>query len=184
VQLCPWIEPTREVPLPFPQEQVAWALANRERISRYIFIPQLLAAAIFLIFAYGTGKVHARLLSRSARTQGTIVSFKPALISHRSSSGTSSYSTIYEPLVEFAVNNRVFRVQEWKGSESRVGLGWSVPVIYDPADPSVAMLDRGLWNWLPWAPFFAIGLVVGLASLKGLFVFLFAPPRSPAITGA
>jgi hypothetical protein len=162
----------------FPQEHVAWVLANRERIARYIFIPQLLAAAIFLSFAYGTGKVHARLLFRSARTQGTIVDFRPALISHRSSSGNSSYSTIYEPLVEFRVNDRAFRVQEWKGSESRVGLGSSVAVIYDPADPSVAMLDRGPSNWLPWAPCFAVGLVVGLASLKGLFVFLFAAPRS------
>src|SRR5215470_14869037 len=140
----------------FPQEQVAWLLANRERISRYIFIPQLVAAAIFLSFAYGTGKVHARLLFRSARTQGTIVGFKSALISCGSS---TSYSyTIYEPLIEFAANDRVFRVQEWKGSESRAGLGWSVPVIYDPADPSVAMLDRGPSNWLPWAPCFAIGV--------------------------
>jgi hypothetical protein len=168
--------------LPFPQEQVAWMLTNREKIFRYIFIPQLLAAAIFLSFAYGTGKVHARLLFRRARTQGTIVSFKPALISHRSGSGTSSYSTIYEPLIEFTVNDRVFRVQEWKGSQSRAGLGWSVPVIYDPADPSVGMLDRGPSNWLPWAPCFAVGLVVGLASLKGLFVFLFAPARSLAVT--
>ena len=170
--------------MPFPQKQVAWLLANRERISRYIFIPQLLAAAIFLSFAYGTGKVHARLLFRSARTQGTIVSFKPALISHRSRSGTSSYSTIYEPLIEFTVNDRVFRIQEWKGSQSRVRLGWSVPVIYDPVDPSVAMLDRGPSNWLPWAPCFAIGLVVGLASLKGLFVLIFAPPSSPVFTRA
>jgi len=161
----------------FPEEQVAWLLANREKIFRYIFIPQFLAAAIFLSFGYATGQVHARLLLRSARAQGTIVGFKSALISHRSGSGSSTYSTIYEPLIEFTANDRAFRVQEWKGSESRAGLGWSVPVIYDPADPSVAMMDRGLWNWLPWAPFFAIGLVVGLASLKGLFVFLSSSSR-------
>jgi hypothetical protein len=170
--------------MPFPQEQVAWVLANRERIFRYLFIPQFLAAALFLSFGYVTGKVHARLLFRSARVQGTIVGFKSAQISQRSGSSSSYYSTIYEPLVEFTVNDRVFRVQEWKGSESRVGLGSSAPIIYDPADPSVAMLDRGLWNWLPWAPFFAIGLIVGLASLKGFFVFLFPPPRSPAVTRA
>jgi len=168
----------------FPQEQVAWLLTNREKISRYIFIPQLLAAGIFLSFAYATGKVHARLLLRSARTQGTIVNFKPALLSHRSGSGSTSYSTIYLPLIEFTANDRAFRVQEWKGSESRAGLGSSVPVIYDPADPSVAMLDRGIRNWLPWAPCFAIGLVVGLASFKGLFVFLFVRPASPLRTSA
>jgi len=170
--------------MPFPQEQVAWLLANRERISRYIFIPQLLAAAIFLSFGFGTGKVHARLLFRSARTQGTIVYLKPAVISNQSSSGSTSYSTIYEPLIEFTANDRVFRVQEWKGSSSRAGLGSFVPVIYDPLDPSVAMLDRGPSNWLPWAPCFAIGVVLALASLKGLFVFLFVTPRSPDVAGA
>jgi len=168
-----------------PQEQVAWLLANRERISRYIFIPQLLAAAIFLSFAYATGKVHAHLLFRSARTQGTIVGFKSARISDRTATGGfNGTSTIYEPVIEFTMNDDVFRVQEWKGSESRVGLGWSVPVIYDPANPSVAMLDRGVWNWLPWAPCFAIGVVLALASLRGLFVFFFARPGSPAITQA
>jgi uncharacterized protein DUF3592 len=145
------------------EDKVAWVLANRETIFRYLFIPQFLAAAVFLSFAYGTGKVHARLLFRSAQAQGTIVGFKSARISDRSATnGLNSMTTIYEPLIEFTVNGRVFRVQEWKGSESRVGLGSSVPVIYDPLDPSIAMLDRGLSNWLPWAPCFAIGLVVGL----------------------
>src|SRR5204862_7074423 len=51
-------------------------------------------------------------------------------------------------LVEFNAGDRVVRFQEWKGSESRDGTGWSVPVIYDPADLSFAMIDRGSWNWL------------------------------------
>jgi uncharacterized protein DUF3592 len=166
----------------FPQEQFAWALANRKKIFGYAFIPQFLAAALFLSFAYGTGHVHAHLLFKGTQTRGTIVDLKPVKLSNRSSSGSNWYTTIYEPLVEFNAGDRMVRFQEWKGSESKVGLGWSVPVIYDPADPSVAMLDRGLWNWLPWAPFFAVGLVVGLASLKGLFVFLFVRPSSPAVT--
>jgi uncharacterized protein DUF3592 len=170
--------------MPFPQDQVAWVLANREKIFRYIFIPQFLAAALFLSFAYATGHVHGHLLFKGARTRGTIVDLKPVKFSQRSSSGSNWYTTIYEPLVEFNAGDRMVRFQEWKGSESRVGLGSSVPVIYDPLDPSIAMLDRGLSNWLPWAPFFAIGLVVGLASLKGLFVFLSLRPSSPAFTRA
>ncbi|HKW64230.1 MAG TPA: DUF3592 domain-containing protein [Candidatus Acidoferrum sp.] len=166
--------------MPLPVEQaVTWILANRERIFRYFFIPQFIAAAIFLSFSYGTGKVHARLLFRSARTQGTIIDFKSALISHRSGSSSSYWSTIYEPLVEFTVNDRVFRVQEWKGSQSRVGLGSGVPVIYDPVDPSIAMLDRGQANWLPWAPCFAIGVVLAVASMKGFFLFFFQRNPKP-----
>lgn len=166
----------------FPQEQVAWLLANRGQIFRYFFIPQLLAAVIFLSFSYATGKVHARLLFRSALTQGKIVGSKSAVISHRrSGSGDTFYSTIYEPLVEYTANDRVFRVQEWKGSKSTVALGSSVPVIYDPADPSVAMLDRGLANWIPWAPCFGIGLILAMASLRGFFAFLFQPSPESAL---
>lgn len=169
--------------MPFPQQQVEWLLANREKIFRYMFIPQFLVAAIFLSFAYGTGHVHAHLLFKSAQTHGTIVYLKPVEFSERSSAGsTTRYTTIYEPLVEFNNGDRVVRFQEWKGSESRVGAGSSVPVIYDPSNPSFAMIDRGFSNWLPWAPFFAIGVVLSLASLKGLFRFLAFPPRAPSVT--
>ncbi len=157
--------------MPFPQDQVAWVLANREKIARYSFIPQFLAAALFLSLAYATGHVHAHLLFKGARTRGTIVDLKPVKFSDRTSSGSNWYTTIYEPLVEFNAGDRVVRFQEWKGSESRVGTGWSVPVIYDPADPSFALIDRGSWNWLPWAPCFVIGLPVALASLRGFLAF-------------
>ena len=166
--------------MPFPQEQVAWMLANRAKIFRYYFIPQFLAAALFLSFAYATGKTHARLLVTGTRTQGRIVALKPVRFQSRSNSGTSHSTTIYEPTVEFTANDRVVRFQEWKGSESNAGLGWAVPVIYDPSDASYAMMDRGWWNWLPWAPCFAGGLIVGLAAIKGLFVFLFRPAPEPA----
>jgi len=168
--------------MPFPQEQAAWLLANRARIFRYYFIPQLLAAALFLSFAYATGKVHARLLLTGAHTRGKIVGLKPVRFQSRSGGGTSHGSTIYEPTVEFVLNDRVVRFQEWKGSESNTGLGWSVPVIYDASDPSFAMMDRGFWNWLPWAPCFAGGLLVALAGLKGLLLFLFrrAPEPEPS----
>jgi hypothetical protein len=170
--------------MPFPQEQVAWMLANRARIFRYYFIPQVLVAALFLSFAYATGKTHARLLVTGVRAQGRIVGLKPVLFRSRSNSGTLHGTTIYEPTVEFTVNDRVVRFQEWKGSESNAGLGWAVPVIYDPSDASYAMMDRGWWNWLPWAPCFAGGFIVGLAAIKGLFVFLFRPAPEPAPSSA
>lgn len=167
------------------QDQVAWLLANGGKIQRYLFIPQFLAAALFLGFAYTTGNVHAHLLFKGARTRGEIVALKPVQMAHRSSTGSTNwYTTIYEPLVEFNAGDRVVRFQEWKGSASSAGIGWSVPVIYDPANPSFAMLDRGFSNWLPWAPCFAIGLLLALASLKGFFAFFAhlspAPDGSPS----
>lgn len=108
------------------------------------------------------------------------MNLKPVQMPHRSSTGSTSWYTVYEPLVEFNAGDRVVRFQEWKGSASNTGIGWSVPVIYDPADPSFAMLDRGPSNWLPWAPCFLIGLIVALASIKGLFVFLLQRNSEPA----
>ncbi|HKW34092.1 MAG TPA: DUF3592 domain-containing protein [Candidatus Acidoferrum sp.] len=167
--------------MPFPQQQVEWMLANREKIFRYYFIPQALAAFLFLTFSYATGKVHAHLLLHGVRTNGTIVSLKPVQMQTRSRDGSSGLSeTIYEPAVEFRAGERLVRFQEWKGQASNAGLGWSVPVIYDPADPSFAMIDRSYWNWLPWAPCFAIGLILALASIKGLFLFLFQRSPEPA----
>jgi hypothetical protein len=171
--------------MPFPQDQVAWVLANREKIFRYYFIPQALAALLFLSFAYGTGKVYAHLLFVSARTQGVIVGLKPVRMHSRSSTGGAAFGqTVYLPAVEFRAGDRVVHFQEWKGEASNGGLGLSVPVLYDPANPSIAMIDRSYWNWLPWAPCFAIGLILALASVKGLFAFLFGrnpvPDMSPS----
>ena len=158
--------------MPLPQDQVAWLLTNRAKLVRYAFIPQLLVALLFLGFAYITGKAHAHLLLRGARTSGKIVALVPVNLQSRTGSANLT-RTIYEPVVEFGAGDRLVRFREWKGSASNASLGWSVPVLYDPADPSFAMLDRGSANWIPWAPCCAIGLVLALAALKGLFAFLF-----------
>lgn len=168
--------------MPFPQDQVTWVLANRERIFRYYFIPQSLGALLFLGFSYSTGKVHAHLLFRATRTQGIIVGLKPVRMqSHSNSGGSSTFAqTVYLPAVEFRAGDHVIHFQEWKGQASNAGLGSSVPVLYDPANPSIAMIDRSYWNWLPWAPCFAIGLILALASIKGFFAFLFRRTPEPA----
>jgi hypothetical protein len=162
--------------MPYPQDQVAWILANREKISRYAFIPQALVAFLFLGFAYNTGKVHAHVLLRGARTQGIIVGLKPVRM--QSSGSTTFAKTIYEPTVKFRAGDRLVVFQEWKVQSSAGGLGWPVPVLYDPANPSYAMIDRSYLNWLPWAPCFFIGLILAMSSIKGVFAFL--PQREPA----
>jgi len=91
----------------------------------------------------------------------------------RTSSGSSWTQTIYEPIVEFTASDRPVRFREWKGSASNAGLGWSVPVIFDPANGSFAMIDRGASNWIPWAPFGAIGLVLAFTGLKGVLALFY-----------
>jgi hypothetical protein len=121
--------------------------------------------------------VHTHLLFKGVTTRGTIVDFRVVHFRQTSGSVTAHGTTIYEPIVEFTVGDRIVRFQEFKGSNNRVGLGWSVPVLYDPADPSFAMIDRGFWNWLPWAPCFLIGLPVAFAFAQRAFR-LFRQSRS------
>ena len=159
--------------MPFPQGQVAWILANRGRLFRFVFLLQMLAAFFFLVFAYTTGKDHLHLLRTGIHAQGTIVAFAPVhFVTHSQNSSTTFPHLVYMPVVTFRAGDRLVRFQEWKGSSSRVAVGTPVPILFDPLDPSIAMMDRGLWNWLPWAPCFAIGFLLLLASLKGLFTFL------------
>jgi hypothetical protein len=157
------------------QDQVDWLRANGARLFRYAFIPQLLVGLVFLGFSYRTGKDFVHLLRKGARTQGKIVGFQPVLIqTHRSPSSTGSLGrTVYLPVVEFRAADRLVRFREQKLVPNGEGVGWSATVLYDPSDLSIAMVDRSSWNWLPWAPFFAIGFVVGLAGLKGFCDFLF-----------
>ena len=171
----------------FPQEQVAWLLANRERVFRFAFIPQLLVAVVLLDFAYFTGKTDAHLLLKGARTEGKIVGFQKRQFYERNrtilSTGRKGYN-VYLPIVEFEAQGSLVRFEEHKLMQTGEGVGWSVSVLYDAANPSVAMIDRSYWNWLPWGPALAIGLVVGLASLKGLFASLFVRPSSQPMTHA
>jgi hypothetical protein len=156
----------------FPQSIVDSLLLNRSKILRYMFIPQLIVAVLFLGFAYRTGKEHGRLLMNGVRTPGTIVGMKAVQIAQRPGTRSSSFSrTTYLPQIEFRVNDRLIRFQEWKGTDSSGGLGSTVLVIYDPSDSFFAMMDRGAWNWLPWAPCFVIGGILLLAGLKGMFSF-------------
>jgi hypothetical protein len=148
-------------------------VARRERIVRYAFVLQIIAAIPFLAFGYYTGHAHARLLLKGSRTQGTIVELKAVPFQYRSSSGSTSTRTIYEPVVEFTAGDRIVRFQEWKGSQNNSGVGSLVSVLYDPANPAVAMMDRGTLNWLPWAPCAAIGLFLALVAAKGLLTLLF-----------
>jgi hypothetical protein len=165
--------------MPFPQEQIDWLIANRARIVRWMFIPQLLVALLFLGFAYRTGRTHVRVLLRGIHAQGTIISLRPVRISSSTSrSGGSSSSVIYLPLVEFMAQGRLIRFEEWKGTQSYSGVGSFVPVLYDPVEVSSAMLDRRIWNWLPWGPCFIIGAILFVAGLTGFLSLMRYSPTT------
>ena|SRR5579864_8361367 len=169
--------------MPFPQPQVEWMLANREKLFRFAFIPQLLAAVALFAVANFTGKTDIHLLLNGARASGKIVGLQPReLHTYRTPSSTGRFGRIvYLPIVEFEAQGTVVRFEEPKLVDHGESVGWPVTVLYDPGNPSLAMIDRPFWNWIPWAPALAMGLLLALAALKGLFAFLAPPQPAPAL---
>jgi len=147
------------------EELVAWMTSNREKIFRYAWILQVFAGLVFLGLGYLMGHEHYHLLRAGVRAPGTIIGYKQK--NFRSSSGSSS--TGYMPIVEFHTNDRFLQFQDWLGSNSTGARNDPVIVLYDPANPTVAMIDRPVWNWLPWAPIFALGVFLLLVSINGFF---------------
>jgi hypothetical protein len=142
--------------------------SNREKVFRYAWIPQLFAGLVFLGLGYFMGHAHFHLIREGVRAPGRIVSYKQKSF-RSSSSTTSSTTTSYMPIVEFHTNDRFIQFQDWLGTNIAGNANVPVIVLYDPANPSVAMIDRPAWNWLPWAPIVAVGLFLVLVATKGFF---------------
>jgi hypothetical protein len=73
------------------------------------------------------------------------------------------------PSVEFQAGDRFVQFQDWLGAKIAGTAKVSVIVLYDPVNPSVAMIDRPVWNWIPWAPTFAVGVFLVLVAVRGAF---------------
>jgi hypothetical protein len=159
--------------LPFVENLVAWMTANRAKILSYAWIPQALLGLFLLGLAHFMGSHQRQLIFHGVKTQGTIVAYKTELF--RGSSNSSFTSTAYMPIVEFRAGDHVVRFQDWLGSSSQGGTHTPVAVLYDPANPAIAMIDRPVWNWLPWAPINLVGLFLLFVAAKGL---LFRPKRA------
>jgi hypothetical protein len=148
----------------FPDQLAAWAVNNRAKILRYAYIPQALVGLFFLIFGYYIGKEHFHLIRQGVRTQGTIVGYKQESMPD---GGGTRWDSAFMPVVKFQAGDQVVQFKDWMGSHAAVSWKTPVMVLYDPVNPSVAMIDRPVWNWIPWAPTFGVGLFLVLVAIKG-----------------
>jgi hypothetical protein len=147
------------------EELVARALKNQAHILRYMYIPQALAGAVLLIVGSYSGHTHLHLIQQGIRAPGTIVGFKQKNLG--STAARTSSTLTFLPIVEFQAGEQAVRFEDWLGSSSAGTLRNRVTVLYDPVRPSDAMIDRPIWNWLPWAPIGAVGLFLILAAIRG-----------------
>jgi hypothetical protein len=127
---------------------------------------RVVAGVVLLILAWFTGATRVTLIAGGERATGQIVGYEQARINSRGAANTTRSSTTFLPVVEFSAAGQTVRFTDWLGSPSRGGIRDSVRVLYDPAQPSVAVIDRPVGNWLPWAPFAATGGLLLLASLR------------------
>ena len=148
------------------EQLVARLASNREKILRYAWIPQLLTGLFLLGLSYFMGHAHFHLIRQGIRAPGRIIGYEQE--NFRRSSGSFS-TTGYMPIVEFHTNDRFVQFQDWLGSKIAGSKNVPVIVLYDPGNPTRAMIDRPVWNWIPWAPIFGVALLLVLSAINGFF---------------
>lgn len=154
----------------------AWVNNNKGRVLRYTRVAEVVVGLFFVLFGYYIGKDHYHLIRHGVRTSGMIVGYKQESLPDR---GGTRWDTAFMPIVKFQARGREVEFKDWMGSGAAVS--WKIPVtvLYDPENPSMAMIDRPVWNWIPWAPTFAVGLFLFLAGINGLFIFPDATQPTP-----
>lgn len=146
------------------QALAAWMTTYKGKVLRYTYVAQILTGLFLLLLGYVIGKDHLNLVRHGVRASGIVVDYRAE--SFRNSRNFSS--TGYMPIVQFQVADRVVQFKDWLGSSIAGPRRRPVIVLYDPANPIIAMIDRPVLNWIPWAPTMAIGVFLLFVGLRGL----------------
>jgi hypothetical protein len=149
---------------PSVRTSIAWIDALGAAFVRSRRALQLATGVFLALLGLYIGRVRIELMLDGARTSGRIVGYEQRLMP---TSGTSTARTLaFMPVVEFQTGTRSVRFTDWLGSSVAAARNERVPVVYRGADPSVAMIDRRVGNWLPWAPILALGLFLSLDAVR------------------
>ena len=148
-----------------------WAGENGNKVERYRSIVAIVVGLFTMYFTYLLGNANFFLLLDGIKTEGKIVEYKQQVLVD----SNRSYSTVFMPVVEFKIGDRDVRFRDWLGNRSNSLPGEFVPVIYNSANPSIAMVNRPVWNWIPFSIFIA-GLLLVLVSIKNWIKFSRATP--------
>jgi Protein of unknown function (DUF3592) len=143
---------------------INWMVMNRAKMQFYVRVLQILVGLIALVLAWSLGHRQFHLLRVGKKTQGEIVGYTTLRFSTSSANGRTGYL----PVVEFQIEDQVVRFTNWLGSSISPTPNQSVPIRYDASHPSLAMIDRPLMNWIPWAPSSMLGAFLILVGIKGL----------------
>jgi hypothetical protein len=136
----------------------------RQRAQLRRLAPFLVLAGIALL-ALGVhqSRVLLRLQSTGVRTPGIVTSL--------ASSSDSHGGVTYHPIVAYSDGHgRKVAFRDSVGTNPPMyRVGQAVTVLYAPGDEARAVVDRGLWNWLPSVILYVLGGAVsagGFAALR------------------
>jgi hypothetical protein len=146
-----------------------WMKTHQSSVRRILALVQLLLGICLIAFGYRTTRDHFYLVREGTRTQGTIVGHVAVRIRHWTG---NTYDTAYMPIVQFKAGDQVIHFQDWLGSNSTANLNSRVNVLYSPENPSEAIIDRPIMNWLPWAPCLLVGVFLVLVSVRSSMLSL------------
>jgi len=139
------------------------ALEGRQNAMLRRLAPFLLIAGVGL-FALGVHQSRAlvRLESFGVRARGVVSSL--------SSSNSGTDSSTYYPVVTYTDwAGKSVRFRDNTGSNPPMyHVNDSVTVLYSPTESGKATIDRGIWNWLPSAILYLLGVVLSLVSIASL----------------
>jgi hypothetical protein len=135
----------------------------RQRAQLRRLAPFLLLAGIgMLALGVYQSRMLLQLQSSGARTPGTVTS----LVSSSSSNG----GVTYYPLVTYTDGEgRKVDFKDSTGTNPPMyHVGEAVTVLYLPGETGRAVIDRGVWNWLPSVILYVLGGAVFAGGLAGL----------------
>jgi len=144
----------------------AWAQNNKEKVLRYTRMMEAVAGLFLLCLGYYIGKDHFHLIRDGVRAQGMIVGYKQEYFPGSITAASTSSFTAFMPIVKFQAGEQDVEFKDWMGTDAAVK-NVRVMVLYDPENPSVAMIDRPVWNWIPWAPTLGAGLFLLFVGVRG-----------------
>ena len=135
----------------------------RAQLARLTPLLLLAGVGLLALGAYQTRWL-LKLEASGLRSSGRVTSL--------SASTTSNGGTTYHPVVSYRDSTgRTIVFRDSAGSNPPLyHAGDAVIVLYQPGDPPRAIIDRGVWNWLPAVVLYLLGGVLaagGVATWRG-----------------
>ncbi|GAA4494026.1 hypothetical protein GCM10023191_032460 [Actinoallomurus oryzae] len=134
----------------------------------YLLFPIFtLIGAIFVVSGIRTVREHRRFLHTAVRVTGTVTALRTE---YSSSSSSNTRSVVYRPVLRFTtVDGRIVETASpFAANPAPARVGASLPVLYDPADPTKArQAGAGGSGTFHGVIFTAGGLLFGVIGVIG-----------------